>query len=447
MPPFLPRTFIILSCAAVLALGLGAASRPSHGWMLFCLALAWQLAWHLRHIARLERWLRNPSPNTVPEGEGPWDNLFALLYRHERGRIWRERELERTLARFRLAAQALTDGVVVLDADNRIQWCNETAERHLGLKFPGDAGQPVKHLVRQPEFIAFLEGGEYGQPFQMHSDRAGMLLAIQIVPYGDHEKLMQVRDVTQADRLNRMRQDFVANVSHELRTPLTVLSGFLETIRELRLEPEQRNHYLSLMAEQSRRMQSIVEDLLTLSSLESSPPPPADERVLVEPMLATLLADARALSAGRHEVELSADGAMDLLGADPELSSAFGNLVSNAVRYTPAGGRIRLEWRADADGAAFSVEDSGIGIPREHLPRLTERFYRVDRSRSRDTGGTGLGLAIVKHALTRHEAVLDVDSEPGRGSRFTARFPARRTVRALPRAPAATDHEYHGPAA
>jgi two-component system phosphate regulon sensor histidine kinase PhoR len=236
---------------------------------------------------------------------------------------------------------------------------------------------------------------------------------------------MQVRDVTQSERLDRMRRDFVANVSHELRTPLTVLSGFLETVRELPLEPEERDRYLALMAEQSDRMQRIVQDLLTLSTLESSPPPPEREQVAMAPLLARLQRDAEALSGGRHTIVLDAD-AGDLFGAESELASAFGNLVSNAVRYTPAGGRIVIAWKTLGSCAEFSVTDDGLGIAPEHIPRLTERFYRADTGRSRETGGTGLGLAIVKHALSRHQSQLQVTSAPGKGSRFSALFPQTR---------------------
>jgi two-component system phosphate regulon sensor histidine kinase PhoR len=257
------------------------------------------------------------------------------------------------------------------------------------------------------------------------------VLSIQLIAYGDEQKLMLVRDVTQAERVETMRRDFVANVSHELRTPLTVLVGFLETVRELKLDPQRVRDYLGMMGEQAGRMHRIIDDLLALSVLESAPPPPL-ERVAVAPLLERLRADAAALSRGRHAISLEGTSSLDLLGSDTELASAFGNLLSNAVRYTPAGGSVKLLWRDGPDGARFTVEDTGPGIAPEHIPRLTERFYRVDRSRSRETGGTGLGLAIVKHTLARHQAVLDIESEVGKGSRFTARFPPQRTIPAHP---------------
>jgi len=283
--------------------------------------------------------------------------------------------------------------------------------------------------VRQPEFVRYVAARDFSVPFPLHTARGdGQVLSVQFVPYEESQWLLLSRDVTQATRLEAVRRDFVANVSHELRTPLTVLVGFLETIRELKLDPERSRHYLGLMNEQGKRMQSILDDLLVLSTLESAPEPPRDERIDVALLLAQIRAEAEALSAGRHGVRLDAEHDYDLLGAEAELRSAFGNLASNAIRYTPAGGEVRFVWRAAPGGATFAVEDSGVGIEPEHIPRLTERFYRVDRSRSRETGGTGLGLAIVKHTLARHQAALEIESEPGRGSRFTARFPARRIV-------------------
>jgi two-component system phosphate regulon sensor histidine kinase PhoR len=259
------------------------------------------------------------------------------------------------------------------------------------------------------------------------------MLALQIVDFGAEEHLLLSQDVTGSERLEAMRRDFVANVSHELRTPLTVLAGFLETIQDLKLDAGRMRDYVGLMAPQAERMKRLIEDLLTLSALEHAPAPPPAERVKVGALLEHVRAEAQALSAGKHRITLEVEGPHDVLGAERELSSAFVNLASNAVRYTPAGGEVRLRWRSGdplAGGGEFSVEDTGIGIEAEHIPRLTERFYRVDRSRSRETGGTGLGLSIVKHALARHQATLEIASTPGKGSRFSARFPASRLARA-----------------
>ena len=262
---------------------------------------------------------------------------------------------------------------------------NDSAAARCGSAAERDPGQPVARLVRHPSFIA-------------------------------------------ATRLETVRRECIADVSHELRTPLTVLLGFIETVRDLRLDPRSSRDCLDLMEEQCKRMQRIIEDLLRVSTLESAPEAPADERVDIRVLLARIRADAEVLSAGRHRIVLEVDDGFDLLGAEREIGSAFGNLAGNAIRYTPPGGVVRLVWRASPKGAAFSVEDTGIGIERQHIPRLTERFYRVDRDRSRQNGGTGLGLAIVKQALLRHQATLEIESEPGRGSRFTARFSAQRVI-------------------
>jgi two-component system phosphate regulon sensor histidine kinase PhoR len=385
--------------------------------------------YHVRHLARLSRWLADPVPGRVPEGSGTWDEVLSALHKYERAAVRRENLLEEALTRFRRAAQALPDGVVMLDGENHIEWCNNAAGAQLGLDPRADVGQAIANLLRAPAFIDYLAARDQAAPVRTQIGNA--IFALQLVPYGESQKLLLSRDVTQAERLETMRRDFVANVSHELRTPLTVLVGFLETVRELKLDPQRTRDYLGMMQEQGARMHRIIEDLLTLSMLESAPPPAAD-RVATRPLLERVRADALALSGGRHRIKLHGSPAVDLLGSESELASAFGNLVSNAIRYTPQDGEVRLVWLEVADGASFSVEDTGIGIAPEHLPRLTERFYRVDRSRSRETGGTGLGLAIVKHAVARHQAYLEVESKQGEGSRFTIHFPARRTVPSEP---------------
>ena len=406
----------------------GLLAAPSWGWFVFSLCVLAMLAHHLWHLAKLARWLADPVPGRVPEGRGSWDDILTALHRRERDAARREQLLAESLIRFRRAAQALPDGVVILDADNRIEWCNDTAAAQLGLDPRGDPGQAIGNLIRTPAFLEYLAGGAWAAPVKVPVGASGVL-ALQLIPYGEAQKLLLARDVTQEERIETMRRDFVANVSHELRTPLTVLVGFLETVRELKLDPQRTRDYLGMMQEQSARMHRIIEDLLTLSMLESAPPL-SGERVRIRPLLERVRFDAEALSGGRHALSLEGSPALDILGSEAELSSAFGNLVTNAVRYTPAGGEVRIRWRDGAEGASFTVEDTGIGIAPEHLPRLTERFYRIDRSRSRETGGTGLGLAIVKHAVARHQATLDVESAPGAGSRFTIRFPPARTLQA-----------------
>ncbi len=428
MSSSLIRALLLAMLAALIALPVGHFVAHWAGWTVFCGSLGLQMAFHFRNFARLDRWSHAPVVDDSLEGEGAWDGVFGRLYRHEkdlRAQIAaRDQEITMLIA----AGQALTDGVVLLDQHNQILFCNTTAENQLGLVIGTDRGQPVVNMVRQPEFVAYLQGEDFSRPLTLRSERGeDRVLSIYIIPYAGNRRLMQVKDVTQTDRLDRMRRDFVANVSHELRTPLTVLAGFLETLQEIDVDRDEQRRFLEMMSEQSLRMQSIVQDLLTLSSIESAPPPEAEVVDMVN-IVDKLRRDAEALSAGRHQIVVETDGQGDLRGSEPELVSAFGNLVANAVRYTPQGGTVRIIWRASAQGAEFAVQDTGIGIDPKHIPRLTERFYRIDRGRSRDAGGTGLGLAIVKHSLSRHQAQLEIKSTPGVGSRFAARFPASRVV-------------------
>ena len=388
--------------------------------------------WHLIQLDALTRWANGPLEEAVPEGRGTWAVAYAALYRRVRLRTARQRDLRLALDRFVSGAEALPEGVVVLDASNRIQWANPRAEAHLGVDLRQDGGAPIVNIVRQPAFVQYLAGGDYSEPVVIESQReAGVTLSIQIVPFGVEEKLLMSRDITRLEAVAQLRRDFIANVSHELKTPLTVLTGFLETITDLKLEPKQRQRYVALMTEQAQNMQRLIDDLLTLSALESEHSVLQEGEFAIVPLLLEISSDAKALSGARHEVTLDIQQPANVVGSRDELASAFGNLVSNAVRYTPDGGRIALEWRLTPAGGEFSVSDTGIGIAAEHIPRLTERFYRVDRSRSRATGGTGLGLAIVKHVLIRHQAELVIESAPAQGSRFIVRLPARR-IRVLP---------------
>jgi two-component system, OmpR family, phosphate regulon sensor histidine kinase PhoR len=442
MSEILARTVLAVLVAVALALAVGLVSSPAWGWAMLSLGFFVLLAHHARHLGLLRRWASGLLTEEVPEGTGFWEEVFTLLYRRQRAEIGRRHQLAHSLARSRQVGRALPYGVAILDSEYRIVWCNDSCEAHFGIDAQGDVGQPIMNLVREPEFVEYVGAGDFSKPLQLKNPRnEGLVLSIQFVPYVETQRLMLSRDITQGIKLETMRRDFVANVSHELRTPLTVLIGFLETVRELKLDPERSRDYLNLMSEQGRRMQSIIEDLLTLSTLESAVSPPHDERVDVSLMLARIRGEAEALSGGRHRVLLDAETGFDLLGAESEIASAFGNLASNAVRYTPAGGEVRLVWRASPKGAEFAVEDTGAGIEAAHIPRLTERFYRVDRGRSRETGGTGLGLAIVKHALMRHQATLEIESTPGKGSRFSAKFPARRITPAAERVAAAAPPE------
>ena len=405
-----------------------------------CLGLVLLLLRHVANLAALADWLRDPLTKPVPQGSGVWEEVLVGLYRFVRERIKQEQQLGDDLVRFRSAGLALPDGVVLLDARGHIEWCNPIASQYLGLDEQRDLGQPLVNLVRHPDLVAYLERGEYAEPLTLRLTRGeGLVLSLAVIDYGEAQKLLLASDITLAEKVETMRRDFVANVSHELKSPLTVVAGFLETLTdgEVKLDERRRQGYLEMMREHTLRMQRLVEDLLTLSALESSRGPGDETLVDVSVLLAGVREEALALSAGRHRIELSVEQPVLLLANAQELRSAFGNLVSNAVRYTPAGGDIRLGWTRRGAQAVFSVADSGPGIEPRHIPRLTERFYRVDHSRSRETGGTGLGLAIVKHVLSRHQATLEIESEPGKGSSFSAVFPARRIKSVAEAAPAA----------
>jgi two-component system phosphate regulon sensor histidine kinase PhoR len=389
------------------------------------------LGWHLFQLGRLIQWLRGPLDAPLPEGAGVWEIAFAGLYRRVRIRTGQQQVLSATLDRFTRAAQALPDGIIVFNRYRHIDWINSKAENHFHMSAAIDQGQTLTNLIRQPDFVNYLDAGRYDEPLIYRSGRVeGQTLLLQVIPYGEDQTLLLSRDITHLERLETMRRDFIANVSHELKTPLTVVSGFAEMLADKTLvhSAEDVKHYLELVCEQTGRMQRLIEDLLTLSALETGGSVQSDDRVELEPIFRSLLAEAQALSGGRHAVTLTIEAPAAVRGCANELRSAFGNLSTNAVRYTPAGGSINLLWRQRDVWSEFVVTDTGIGIAPQHIPRLTERFYRIDRSRSRETGGTGLGLAIVKHVLTRHQAVLDIESDPGKGSRFIARFPSSRMV-------------------
>ena len=414
----------IIALAAAIALIFG----PAWGFAALAAGLGGIIGVFLLQLHRLAQWADSPFDTPVPEAKGAWGAAFSALYRRTRARQARQRDLATTIDRFRNAVEALPDGMVILDAANRIEWANRRALSHLGIELGTDTGRPLANFLRAPEFIRYLESEDFADAVVVESQReAGATLSIQIVPFGVDERLLISRNITQVEAVSRMRRDFIANVSHELKTPLTVIAGFLETLQDVKVDSRQRTRYLQLMTEQANSMQRLIDDLLTLSTLESEHTVRADTSFAVLPLLLEVSADAKALSAGRHRIVLDFATPAIVTANRDELASAFGNLVSNAVRYTPDGGTITLGWHVDDEGrGAFSVTDTGIGIAPEHIPRLTERFYRVDRSRSRATGGTGLGLAIVKHVLIRHQAALDVTSELGSGSTFTVLLPPRR---------------------
>ena len=406
----------------------GAIGEPRSGWILAVLLLGGWVVYQLFYLQKTMRWLEDFRLDNVPHGSGAWDLLYSKIYRLAKSGEHQRQQLAETLKDFRSATEAMPDGVVTLDEDNQIIYANEQAEDQLGISNEKDAGRNLINIVRHPDFVSYLNGSDWDKSIVLRGARdSKRVLQVQLIPYGTRQRLLMTRDITQLDRLETTRRDFVANVSHELKTPLTVLSGFLETLREMPVTEDQRNHYLGLMHAQAHRMQNIVEDLLVLSKLESTSAPSQEDSIDVAGMMGRLANDARSMSRDQHRIEVQVNTTAALRGAEDELSSAFSNLVSNAVRYTPAKGTITLAWSLNSEGCGvFSVTDTGPGIEAQHLPRLTERFYRVDRSRSRETGGTGLGLAIVKHVSTRHQAQLVIDSEVGKGSCFSIVFPAKR---------------------
>jgi two-component system phosphate regulon sensor histidine kinase PhoR len=424
------RVFWVFFLLLLLSLLLWVLIGPKVALLVFALGV---LAYHVAHLYWMEKlilWLKNPQPATIPLGSGIWEDLFASIYQELRRQTVSQNQLTNTLERFQRAAGALPDGMVLLNTLNQIEWCNRTAEIQLGLSEEKDVGQPIAYLVRQFEFLDYLQAHEYGEPLKMKSMRnPDVTLEIQLVPFGDNQKLLLCRDISPLEKMETMRRDFVANVSHELRTPLTVVGGFLETLEDMDANmPETTRHYFHLMLEQTSRMRRLVDDLLTLSRLESGQHVTQDIRIDVPALLRMILREGQSLSNGRHQMALEVDETLHVHGSSEELHSAFANLVTNAIRYTPDGGEIVLTWARRQQDAVFSVRDTGIGIEPQHLDRLTERFYRVDRSRSRATGGTGLGLSIVKHILTHHQAHLEIESEYGKGSVFRVVFPASRIV-------------------
>jgi len=390
------------------------------------LALLIVMARHVRQLSRLERWLHDARLETIPEAGGIWDDVFSHLYKMVKQHQQTRQELAAELQHIEQATAALPEGVAILNESNRIEWCNPLAQQHFDLDAEHDFMQDITYLVRQPEFIGYLHASNFSEPLVMRPARHDdMVLSIKLIPYGANKRLLISRDITQLERIEAMRRDFVANVSHELRTPLTVVSGFVENLQDMRdINNDDARRALHLMAEQTRRMDNLVADLLTLSRLENDQNPPREELVDMHALLNEIYQEGLLLDGNKHVLRLDVLSGLKLRGNREELRSAFGNLLGNAIRYTPEGGEISLCW-AERDGqSVFSVRDSGIGIAPQHIPRLTERFYRVDRSRSRETGGTGLGLAIVKHIAIRHHAKLEISSEQGKGSVFSLVFQA-----------------------
>jgi two-component system phosphate regulon sensor histidine kinase PhoR len=420
-------TFALARLAGILMLGLclGLLIGPIWLWILgaACLYLGWQLI----ILYRLDRWLRLRSKLDPPNFGGVWGDIVAQVVRLHRRKQFHKQRLVQLFRELRRSTAALPDGVIILSPQREIVWFNRQAARLLGLKRPVDIGLRIDNLIRTPEFVFYLHGDDFAMPLVIRPPvQLDLYLALQVVPYGGGQSLLLVRDVTRQMRLEAMRKDFVANASHELRTPLTVISGYLDTLADDSLIDPAWSGPIKDMRAQAQRMNAIIADLLELSRLESTDGEATRDTVEVPAMLERLQRDALARIERPRHVLLELESADGLFGALHELESAFTNLLVNALKYTPREGTVRMRWWVDDEGAHFSVTDSGIGIPAEHIPRLTERFYRVDAGRSRGQGGSGLGLAIVKHALQRHGGWLDVQSTEGKGSTFTCHFPPLR---------------------
>ena len=423
-------TFALARLAGILLLGtcLGLLIGPIWLWIL--LAACLYLSWQLLTLYRLDRWLRMRSQLDPPNLGGIWGDIVAQVVRLHRRKQFHKQRLVQLFRELRRSTAALPDGVIILSAQREIVWFNRQAARLLGLRRPIDLGLRIDNLIRSPEFVHYLHGDDFAMPLVIRPPvQMDLYLALQVVPYGGGQSLLLVRDVTRQMRLEAMRKDFVANASHELRTPLTVISGYLDTLADdASIDPAWAGP-IKDMRSQAQRMNAIIADLLVLSRLEATDGEAPRDAIDVPIMLERLHRDALASADRPRQVILELQSEDGLFGSAHELESAFTNVLVNGMKYTPAEGTVQMRWWADDDGAYFSVIDSGIGIPAEHIPRLTERFYRVDAGRSRGQGGSGLGLAIVKHALQRHGGWLDVQSSEGKGSTFTCHFPQARIWR------------------
>jgi len=426
-PPFWRTLFSRLSGVIALAVFAWIVHGQTLALIAAIFGLLLLLALQTRDLIALHEWINDPRDERFPTAGGVLGGVFLSLARHLRQEDKRRRDTEDELGFFRDAVEALPDGVVVLDPNHQVLWCNRQAEVHLGLLRDRDHGRVIGQIFRQPGFNDFLQRQKSSGSFVFElgsPDGKPRTCALVKIDYGTGKRLLVSFDITERQRAEAMRRDFVANVSHELRTPLTVVSGFLEHFSsDTEIPVAQRQHFIKLMNDQSQRMLRLVDDLLTLSRLDADDTPPSEEIVPLSELIQQLVQEGEGLSAGRHTIGLEMPIGAILRGNRHELRSALGNLVSNAIRYTPEGGQITVRWERVGLEGVFSVQDSGVGIPAEHIPRLTERFYRVDKGRSRDSGGTGLGLAIVKHVLLRHQARLEITSIEGMGSTFSAVFP------------------------
>lgn len=396
-----------------------------HPQLLAATALLAYLAWHLANLWRLFSWLHGGG-GAVPESFGIWSDVYDRIAALEKENQAQRERYRAMIGEFRNLTDAFPDATLVVDNGRNITWFNNAARRLLGLRSPQDFGKPVTNLLRGPDFADWLAvQGQVKSPLEMHSPRSDNIwLSVTAIPFQENQRLIILRDNTEIHNVEQIRRDFVANISHELRTPLTVLQGYLELLQEN--ESREVSDAVSRMLAQTAQMQMLLDDLLELSRLQSDEIQGEEEAVDVPGMLMQLKEQADELSRGRHELLFDVASGPWLSGIASDLESAFGNLISNAIKYTPDGGTVRVSWQDGEEGPELAVHDTGIGIPSRDIPRLTERFYRVGSDRARQTGGTGLGLAIVKHVLNAHQATLTIESELGEGSAFTCRFPPER---------------------
>jgi len=438
------KAALLVGALSIICIFLWLITSATTALIVFSTGLLLYIISHIFWLNKLLYWFKKPVLKDIPEGSGLWEDVFNALLKYERNNNLNQIKLNSALERFSLTANAIPDGLVILGSVNEIEWCTVNAENQLGLNLNTDKNLPIVNLIRDSHFIAYLYSEAYNEPLKLrHCRNSEATLEIQIIQLESQQKLLISRDMTQLEKVDVMRRDFIANVSHELRTPLTVVGGFLETLSDMEgAIPDNLKNYFAMMQEQTVRMRRIIEDLLTLSTIESSTGSPNNSEIDMQSLLKSIQDDAIGLSLGlhqdikrtKHHIHLDADPTLNLRGSMDELRSAFSNLVSNAIRYTPTSdasnsGEIFISWHLQDGQPIFSVRDTGIGIEEKHIDRLTERFYRVDRSRSRETGGTGLGLSIVKHILIRHQAKLEITSELRVGSTFSAVFPKARAVR------------------
>ncbi|OTA18341.1 histidine kinase [Xenorhabdus vietnamensis] len=395
-------------------------------WLLV-IALFLALVWHGYNLLKLSDWLWLDRSMLPPVGYGGWEPIFYGIYQMQQRNRKRRRELALLIKRFRSGAESLPDAIVMMTTEGNIFWCNRLAQHLLGFRWPEDNGQHIFNLLRYPDFSRYITANDFSRPLTIELNN-GNMMEFRVMPYSEKQLLMVARDITQKRQLENARRDFFANVSHELKTPLTVLQGYLEIMEDQTVGSKVNQKAVGTMQEQIQRMDGLVQQLLQLSKIEVGPQVDMNEVVDVPNMLKILQQEALALGSEQYDIVFNIDEKLKVFGNEEQLRSAMSNLIYNAIKHTSPGTLIEVSWQNVSQGALFKVKDNGDGISTEHLPRLTERFYRVDRARSRQTGGSGLGLAIVKHALHHYNTHLDISSALGRGSVFSFLLASRLIV-------------------